>query len=159
MKTTVRLAACFGAVLASFLAARTSTPESKGAPRAMDAEPYIAYVGTYTTKTKSEGIYAFRYDAASGKLTPMGLAAKTADPSFLAVHRDGKHLYAVNEAGKASMVSAFLRNADGTLTLLNKVSALGEDPCFLSFDRTGKYVFVANYTSGNVVVRSEEHTS
>lgn len=118
----------------------------------MGAGQYIAYVGTYTTKTKSEGIYAFRYDAESGKLTPMSLAAKTADPSFLAVHPDGKHLYAVNEAGKASMVSAFSRNADGTLTLLNRVPVLGEDPCYISFDRTGKYLFVANYTSGNVAV-------
>jgi 6-phosphogluconolactonase len=152
MKTTVRSAAWFLAVLAPFLAARTSIPESKGTPQSMDAEQYIAYVGTYTTKTKSEGIYAFRYDAASGKLRPMGVAAKTGDPSFLAVHPDGKHVYAVNEAGKASTVSAFSRNADGTLTLLNQVPALGEDPCFLSFDRTGKYVLVANYTSGNVAV-------
>jgi 6-phosphogluconolactonase len=62
-------------------------------------------------------------------------------------------LYAVNEAGKNSMVSAFVLDAKtGKLTLLNQLPALGEDPCYLSFDRTEKYVFVANYTSGNVVV-------
>jgi 6-phosphogluconolactonase len=62
-------------------------------------------------------------------------------------------LYAVNEAGKNSMVSAFVLDAKtGKLTLLNQLPALGEDPCYISFDRTGKYVFVANYTSGNVVV-------
>ena len=114
---------------------------------------YMVYVGTYTTKTASKGIYAFRYDANSGKLTPIGVAAETPDPSWVAVHPNGKFLYAVNEAGKNSMVSAFALDAQsGKLTLLNQLPALGEDPCYLSFDRTGKYVLVANYTSGNVVV-------
>jgi len=114
---------------------------------------YLVYVGTYTTKTASKGIYAFRYDASSGKLTPIGVAAETADPSWVAVHPSGKFLYAVNEAGKNSMVSAFaIDSSSGKLTLLNQLPALGEDPCYLSFDRTGKYVLIANYTSGNVVV-------
>ena len=114
---------------------------------------YLVYVGTYTTKTNSKGIYVYRFDAASGKLTAGTVAAESADPSFVAVHSNGKFLYAVNEAGKSSMVSAFsLEPKSGILTLLNQLPALGEDPCYLSFDRTGKYVFVANYTSGNVVV-------
>lgn len=114
---------------------------------------YLVYVGTYTTKTESKGVYAFRYDASSGKLTPIGVAVETQDPSWVAVHPNGKFLYAVNEAGKNSMVSAFsLDPQSGKLTLLNQLPALGEDPCYLSFDRTGKYVFVANYTSGNVAV-------
>ncbi|HKW62522.1 MAG TPA: lactonase family protein [Candidatus Acidoferrum sp.] len=117
------------------------------------AKHYLVYVGTYTTKTASKGIYAFRYDANLGKLTPVGVAAETQDPSWVAVHPNGKFLYAVNEAGKNSMVSAFsLDSQSGKLTLLNQLPALGEDPCYLSFDRTGKYLFVANYTSGNVVV-------
>jgi 6-phosphogluconolactonase len=117
------------------------------------AKRYLVYVGTYTTKTASKGIYAFRYDASSGKLTPIGVAAETPDPSWVAIHPSGKFLYAVNEAGKNSMVSAFaIDSGSGKLTLLNQLPALGEDPCYLSFDRTGKYVFVANYTSGNVVV-------
>ena len=121
--------------------------------KAATAKHYLVYVGTYTTKTASKGIYAFRYDAASGKLTPLGVAAETQDPSWVVIHPNSKFLYAVNEAGKSSMVSAFsLDTRSGKLTLLNLLPALGEDPCYLSFDRTGKYVFVANYTSGNVVV-------
>jgi 6-phosphogluconolactonase len=114
---------------------------------------YLTFVGTYTTKTASKGIYVFRYDANSGKLTPMGVAAETQDPSWVAIHPGGKFVYAVNESGKNSMVSAFALDAKtGKLTLLNQLPALGEDPCYLSFDRTGKYVLIANYTSGNVVV-------
>ena len=114
---------------------------------------YLAYVGTYTTKTASKGIYAFRYDASSGKLEPLGVAAETADPSWIAIHPNGKFLYAVKEAGKNSMVSGFALNAQtGKLTLLDQLPALGEDPCYISLDKTGKYLLVANYSSGNVVV-------
>jgi len=122
-------------------------------PKPAAKDQYLAFGGTYTTKTNSKGIYAFRYDGATGKLTSLGVAAETADPSFLAIHPNGKYLYAVNEAGKASMVSAFaLDKANGRLSLLNQLPALGEDPCYISLDRTGNYIFVANYTSGNVVV-------
>lgn len=117
------------------------------------ANEFLVYVGTYTTKTSSKGVYAYRFDAATGQLSAIGVAAETPDPSWVAVHPNGKFLYAVNEAGKSSMVSAFALDAKtGKLTLLNQLPALGEDPCYISFDRTGKFVFVANYTSGNVVV-------
>src|SRR5438445_12337955 len=57
---------------------------------------YILYVGTYTG-AESKGIYAYRYDAESGRMTSLGLMAETANPSFLTVDRSGKFLYAVNE--------------------------------------------------------------
>ncbi len=113
----------------------------------------LGYVGRYTDRRSRKGFYAYRYDAGTGKMTELGVAAETANPSFLAVHPNGQFLYAVNESGKDSKVSAFrIDGATGKLTVLNQVSAQGEDPCYLSLDRTGKYVFVANYTSGNVVV-------
>src|SRR5271157_1787234 len=114
---------------------------------------YLALVGTYTNKTDSKGIYAYEFDAETGKLTAKGLAVETPDPSFVAIHPNGRFVYAVNESGKHSAVSAFALDApSGKLSLLNQLPALGEDPCYISFDKTGKYVFVANYTSGNVVV-------
>jgi 6-phosphogluconolactonase len=128
---------------------------------------YLVFVGTYTTKTESKGIYSYEFDADSGKLTPKGVAAEAPDPSWVAVHPSGKFLYAANEAGKASTVSAFALDAkSGKLTLLNQMPSLGEDPCYLSFDKTGKYVLVANYSSGTVAVfpiladgRLGEHTA
>jgi len=114
---------------------------------------YLVFVGTYTAKTSSKGIYSFHFDAATGQLSAIGVAAETPDPSWVVVHPNGKYAYAANEAGKASTVSAFAVDAkNGKLTMLNQLPSLGEDPCYLSFDKTGKYVFVANYTSGNVVV-------
>lgn len=128
---------------------------------------FLAFVGTYTNKTDSKGIYAFEFDAQSGKLTAKGVAAETPDPSWVVIHPSGKFAYAANEAGKQSTVTAFaVAPQSGKLTQLNYLPALGEDPCYLSFDKTGKYLFVANYSSGTVAVfpiladgKLGEHTS
>jgi 6-phosphogluconolactonase len=118
---------------------------------------YILYVGTYTG-AESKGIYAYRYDAASGKLTPLGLAAETANPSFLTVDPSHKFLYAVNEVhdyqGEASgAVTAFaIDRKSNKLSRLNQVASHGADPCYIALDKTGKHVLVANYTGGNVAV-------
>jgi 6-phosphogluconolactonase len=114
---------------------------------------YTVLVGTYTDKTASKGIYAFDFDASTGKLTPQGLAAETPNPSWVAVHPNDKWVYAANESGKQSTISAFsVDPTSGKLTLVNQLPSEGEDPCYLSFDKTGKYLFVANYTSGTVAV-------
>ncbi|HLZ11832.1 MAG TPA: lactonase family protein [Candidatus Acidoferrum sp.] len=114
---------------------------------------FFAFAGTYTAKTQSKGIYSFRYDATTGKLTAIGVAAETPDPSFVAIHPSGKFLYAVNESGKSSFVTSFSLDAKtGTLTQLNQVPAQGEDPCYIAFDQNGKYILVANYTSGTLAV-------
>jgi len=124
---------------------------------------YTVYVGTYTEKD-SKGIYAFRFDPKTEQLTPLGLEAETKNPSFVALHPNGKFLYAVNETGdfhgkdadpnkKTGAVSAFaLDPASGKLTLLNQVASGGADPCYLAFDKSGKYLMVANYTGGTVAV-------
>jgi 6-phosphogluconolactonase len=146
MKMTTRFFAFF--LLTSSLAALAFTAATRKPP----ADPhYLAFVGTYTDKTGSKGIYAF--DFASGKLTSKGLAAETPDPSWVILHPSGKFAYAANEAGKKSAITAFSIDAKSAkLTQLNQLPALGEDPCHLSFDKTGKYLLVANYSSGNVVV-------
>ena len=127
-----------------------------GAP--MAADDWLMYVGTYT-RAPSKGIYAYRFQGATGALTPAGtagLVAETENPSFLAVHPNQRFLYAVNEVsryggGAAGSVSAFsIDRATGTLTLLNRVSSRGADPCHLSIDRSGKWLFVANYSGGSV---------
>src|ERR1700746_1053963 len=59
---------------------------------------YLFYVGTYTQEgSKSKGIYAYRFDADTGQITSLGLAAETTNPSFVALPPNGRFLYAVNE--------------------------------------------------------------
>jgi 6-phosphogluconolactonase len=118
---------------------------------------YLAYVGTYTDHG-SKGIYAYRFDSSNGKLTSLGLAVESANPSFLAEDSSGKFLYAVNETETfngqpTGAVSAFaIKPKEGKLSLLNQVSSRGKDPAHIVLDRTGKYALVANYTTGSVAV-------
>lgn len=120
-------------------------------------QKYLMFVGTYTGKG-SDGIYSYRFDPSTGKVDAVGLAAKTVNPSFLAVEPGGNFLYSVNELDKldgkpTGGVSAFqLNRANGTLKFLQQVPSLGTAPAHLSIDKTGRYVLVANYNSGNVAV-------
>jgi len=49
------------------------------------------YVGPYT-KQESKGIYAYRYQAANGDLTPVGLVGESINPSWLLTHPNGRFL-------------------------------------------------------------------
>ena len=116
----------------------------------------ILYVGTYTQpQSSAKGIYAYRFDAKTGKLADLGLMAETPNPTFLAVHPNGKYLYAINEIntfqGKqaGSVVAYSIDRATGKLTLLNQVSSGGPGPCHLIVDATGKTLLVANYAGGS----------
>lgn len=132
----------------------------KNAELAVNKDSYFMYVGTYTQEggSTSRGIYVFRYDPGSAKVTSLGLAAQTINPSFLAVHPNHRFLYAVNEVGnykgqKSGGISAFaIDSTTGKLTLLNEVASGGADPCYITVDKTGGFVLVANYTGGSVSV-------
>src|SRR5277367_3552189 len=128
---------------------------------AAESPKLLFYVGTYTNDdgqaTKSKGIYAYLYDPA-GKLTSLGLAAETTNPSWLVISPNSKFLYAVNEVGNyngpnSGGVSAFaIDRVTGKLTFLNEVASRGADPCYITVDKTGKWALVANYTGGSVAV-------
>ena len=115
---------------------------------------YFVYVGNYKGKD-GPGIYAGRFDAATGRLAAISLAAETVNPSYLAIHPNRRFLYATNNyQGKgAGSVSAFAMDRHtGKLTFLNSVPTRGMDPYFLSVDKTGKAVVAVNYASGSVVL-------
>ncbi len=128
-------------------------------PGGTQGKEYLMYVGTYTKAgSKSKGIYAYRFNSGSGEITSLGLAAETANPSFLAVHPNHRFLYAVNEVSsekgeKSGAVTSFsIDRATGKLTLLNDVASKGADPCYITVDKTGKYALIANYTGGSIAV-------
>jgi 6-phosphogluconolactonase len=119
-------------------------------------EKMLVYIGTYTGP-KSKGIYLYELTMKDGSLRPLGLAAETASPSFLAIHPNKKFLYAVGEVanfqGKsAGAVSAFAIQEDGKLRPLNSQTSGGGGPCHLSVDSTGQNVLLANYGGGSVEV-------
>src|SRR6476619_4023810 len=118
--------------------------------RAADKE-LLAYFGTYTNNGRSKGIYCYKLDLGSGKLTSVGVTEGIKNPSFVAIHPSGKFLYAVSEVSGADgkpggAVSAFsLDRKTGALQPLNHQSSEGAGPCFVAVDKTGKVALVANY--------------
>lgn len=154
MKFTRRRFAILSLSVAPLLFFATAASAQKRTPN----KPFLVYVGTYTNKTASKGIYAYLFDPVIGKLTALGVAAESEDPSFLAVHPSGKYLYSVNEVDhfggqKSGAVSSFaIDSKNGKLTLLNQVSTQGAGPCYISLDKTGKFVLVANYDGGSIAV-------
>lgn len=126
----------------------------------------LLYVGTYNQADGPEGshgngkgIHLFQMDPATGALTARDVLTSVPNPSSLALHPDGKHLYSANEVatskeekGSGSVSAMSVDRATGRLTVLNTVSSRGAGPCHLSVHPSGKYVFVANYHGGTVAV-------
>jgi 6-phosphogluconolactonase len=118
----------------------------------------LLYVGTYTEDGRTDGIHLVGMNGRTGKLRLVASVNAGANPSFLALHPNGRVLYAVNEVdkyiGKASGgVSAFAIASDtGALTRRNQQPSEGGGPCFVSVDRSGRVVLVANYDAGSVAL-------
>lgn len=110
------------------------------------------YIGTYTNTpdpaTASRGIYRSTLNTETGALSAPVLAAETDSPSYLALTRDQKFLYAVNEPKHT--VTAFRVESNGLLTRLNSQPTGGNSPAHVSLDATNRIVLVANYTGGSV---------
>jgi len=118
------------------------------------AREFTALLGPYTGDgpADSRGIYAVKLDAAAGTLSTPELVAEVTNPEFLALHPDGRKLYAltrVNGAdGKATGgVAAFALDttAGVKLTPLNTESTGRGQLCHIAVDASGRQVMVAAY--------------
>lgn len=108
-------------------------------------------VGTYTNTCESKGIYVYEFNAASGDFKLKNSTEKVISPSYLSASANNKFIYAVNENGTQSALSAFgYDSKTGKLKLLNSNATLGADPCHLIND--DKNVIVANYSGGSIAV-------
>ena len=118
-------------------------------------------IGTYTQPIlhgtgdvlvgRGEGIYEVTLDGATGHFGQPSILARTANPSFLCLSKNGRYLYAVNELkefdGQAQgSVSAFTR--DGREICVRPTG--GNDPCHVALSPDGRWLVVANFMSGSV---------
>ncbi len=123
----------------------------------MTGRELLVYVGTYT-QGKSVGIYLYRLDLADGSLKHAGTTEGVVNPSYLAIDRARRRLFAVNEVdefegAKGGAVSAFeIEPKSGALRLVNRRGSKGGSPCYVTVDDTGRFVLVANYVGGSVAV-------
>jgi 6-phosphogluconolactonase len=129
-------------------------------PKSVADEPhpdaFWVYFGTYTGgKGESKGIYRSKLDTKTGKLSEPEVAAEMNSPSFVAIHPNGKFLYAVGEGNSkdGGPVAAFsLDAASGKLTKLNQGMSGGSGPCHISVHPKGTHAIVANYGGGSMAI-------
>lgn len=116
------------------------------------ASPRFAFVGTYNQgiADPTPGIRSYQFDPASGALTFRSEVASSS-PSFLALHPNGRYVYAVNELDAGTVEAYRIEPLTGGLTLLDRRS-VGSNPTHVVVDPTGSSVIVANYTSGTFSV-------
>ncbi|MCK1819695.1 lactonase family protein [Streptomyces sp. XM83C] len=118
------------------------TASSRGSVRPL-------YLGTYTSaEGGGAGIGVAAYDPVTGRITGRGTLRGVADPSYLAVHPDGRTLYAVRERDDGAVTA--VRLADGEV--LGSRATGGVGPCHLSVHPSGRWLLSANYGSGSVAV-------
>lgn len=118
----------------------------------VSAQDYYMFVGTYTSG-KSKGIYVYKFNSKNGEVEYVSNTDSAANPSFLAIAPDGKHLYAVNEISRAQagLVASYgFDAATGKLSFINQQSSGSENPCHISITKNGKWLAVANYSGGSL---------
>lgn len=146
-----------GGLIAAMSSASTTAAPAPGKDASPEPQKLWAYVGTYT-KGESKGIYLLELDLKSGRMSQPRLAGEAVNPSFVAIHPDHQHLYAVNEvedfaAMKSGGVASFsIDPKSGKLTLLDQQPSKGAGPCYVVVDKAGKNALVANYSGGSVAV-------
>lgn len=110
------------------------------------------YLGTYTSvEGGGKGIGLAEYDAATGRVTGTGTVVEVDDPSYLAVHPDGRTLYCVAEREEGA-VTAVRRSDGGRHEVLGTRATGGAAPCHLSVHPSGRWLLSAEYGSGSVAV-------
>ena len=119
----------------------------------------MMYIGTYTEESNSNGIYTYHFNQENGTFELLS-SATAANPSFVTLSPDGKHLYAVSEYNDGRQGAYSFDVSEDKVQLSNPVfhptapkDALpraGADPCHIITD--GNYVITANYTGGDISV-------
>jgi 6-phosphogluconolactonase (cycloisomerase 2 family) len=129
-----------------------TSPETRPSAQTESREPSgprPLYVGTYTSvEGGGQGIGLATYDPATGRITGTGTITDIADPSYLALHPNGRTLYAVNEREDGAVTA--VRLADRKV--LGSRSTGGAAPCHLSVHPSGRWLLSANYGTGSVAV-------
>jgi 6-phosphogluconolactonase (cycloisomerase 2 family) len=113
--------------------------------------PDLVYIGSYTANAgTAHAITGWRQDPESGRLEPALSPVAAVDPSWIAWHPEGTHLYAASES--AAQVLSYAVADGGELTLLGAQPSGGADPCHLGVEPQGRFVVAANYSGGSVGV-------
>lgn len=118
----------------------------------------IFYIGSYGGVEEAT-LHTCRLDLTTGLPEMVQAVRGIENASFLAVHPNGRRLYAVKELAEhdgvpgGAVVAIAIDPSDGLLgEVTGSVSTQGEHPCYVSVDSKGKAIFSANYSGGSVTL-------
>jgi 6-phosphogluconolactonase (cycloisomerase 2 family) len=110
------------------------------------------YVGSYTSEARGhgEGISVYRRDRPSDAWALVQVLEDFADPSFLAIDRQGRCLYSAH--GDGTQATAYrIDPSTGRLSVINQQPTRGTNGVHLAIDATNRYLALANYATGSLV--------
>lgn len=111
-----------------------------------------AFVSTMTDDGK-DGIRI--YDVAVENdlsVRSRGTYEAPAEPTFLAMHPNKRHVYAVNEIEEGTVTAYQIESGEPRIDKINRVSSGSGGPCHCHTHPSGNYLFVAHYSGGVVSV-------
>lgn len=112
----------------------------------------------YSNNEKSPNIFSFRYDVRSGALTRIAVTSmhgeenrgKPSEASDIAVHPNGRHLYASDRG--TDMICVFDIDGQGGLTLRQNVPCGGKNPRGFSLSPDKRFLIAANSDTASLAV-------
>jgi 6-phosphogluconolactonase len=134
----------------AFLATATvATLAAATRPTLAAADKQRVLVATNTP----DGILAFDWEAATGDLTPVGVAAKINNVDWVTYSPAREFLFAAAEVdtfnGKPTGEVASFRVRNGELTQLSAQNSAAGGTCHVALDRTGRVLLSADYGGGS----------
>ncbi len=114
------------------------------------AETWQVFFGTGGPGAK--GIYRATFDTETGKLAAATLAAEIGSAGFLALHPDGRKLYATATFPGGAGAAAYHVRADGALEPINTSSSGDGGAAHIAVHPSGRFLVTAQYGGGSVAL-------
>lgn len=133
----------FSAILCGFILCATIVVAQSNGHR------YLLVSG-YTRTLPDKGIAVYDFNTQTGELKFHAVTGGIENPSYLAVSRNGKYVYAVSEKNKGTVVAYRFNRLLGKLDSINQSPVGGRGPCYVSTDDAATHVFIANYSDGSL---------
>jgi 6-phosphogluconolactonase len=115
----------------------------------------------YVLSEMEDSVTAFSYKTSNGSLSPLQTVSALSilrkdytgpkEAAEVAVHPNGKFLYASNRAGIDTISVFSIDPVKGTLKLRDEYPTMGKTPRNFAIDPTGKFLLAANQESNNIV--------
>lgn len=115
----------------------------------LKAQETLLFIGSYNMDKDLPGIYVYSFENKTGKLSKITEYSGTLNPSFLALSKNGRYLYACTESRAAERGSVSSFKFDGQrLSLVSQRLTGAANPVYVALDKTEQWLLSGSYTGG-----------